>query len=284
MQYRPGNTSNSTTGKRRLVYPGWRRFITTDPLVSHEDPYNHLDSTADTAGTSVPHGYTTFSLTQVATGKTSGAEMGSYLIPLTNQFGERVKFTDAFCLLTMVETIAVTEDFGDTDQHQPAWGFGISSLAADIGEKDGASNDVLQSGLHRYKTGGGADRYGTYSSSDATAGSATENTAYPLVITEWVIGPGAGSTNPELDTNYTMSNSYDVASQGYTKSAAPDGLFKSQTTDAATFQQSDGQVYIYAFCGTIASSTDSHTAATVTCRLWYTCVSDPSGYARFTGT
>ncbi len=284
MQRRPGDFSNSTTGKRRLIHPGWRRFVTTDAGVVHADPYNHLDGATETVGSSVIHGYTTFSLTQVATGKASGAEMGSYLIPLTNQFGERVNFTDAFCLLTMVETIDVTEDFGGSDQHQPAWGLGISSIAADIGEKDGASNDVLQAGLHRYKDNSNNSKYGTYASSDATAGSATENNCKRLMITEWVIGPGAGSTNPELDTNYTMSNSYDVSGSSYAKSGSPDGLFKSQATDAPTFQESDGQVYLYAFCGTIASSTDSHTAATVKCRLWYMCVSDPSGYARFTGT
>jgi len=273
VQRRPGDFSNSTTGKRRLIYPGWRRFNLNDSTVTHEDPSNHVTSWTETAGSSVVAGYTTVTLTNGCSAASPG-EAGVWVIPLTNKWGEPVLLSDAFCLMTMCEFVAITEDYGLAGQHQPMFGLGISQDPTDIDNTD-TDNEALGSGL-MVDSGPNLETIRFRGPGSAS----TTNNGKKLLMTDFHIGPGIGS-EIEQDTNWCSFNSYDVSGQNYDMYTANTGTIMVQTTDSNTFSI-DTQAYLFAFCGSKLSETAGGTPPTISFRLWYMCHSDPSGWARFT--
>ena len=273
MQRRPGDFSNSTTGKRRLIHPGWRRFNLNDSTVTHEDPSNHVTGWTETAGSSVVHGYTTVTLTNGCAAKHPG-QVGVWIIPLTNKWGEPVLITDAFCLMTMCEFVGVTEEYGNANEHQPMFGLGISQLGADV-DSTGGGNRALGSGL-MVDAGPNLE---TVRFRDATSSNTTNN-GKKLLMTDFHIGPGVGSDN-EQDTNWCTWNSYDLSGDNYDRHTSNEAVVRSQELDGNTFNET-GQAYLFAFCGSKTAETAGGTPATVSFRLWYMCHSDPSGWARFT--
>lgn len=287
---RPGDFSQTTTGKNYPHYHGWRRFNTNDSNIVHEDPNNQVDGATETTGTSVVDGHTTFTLTDSTSAVTPPADMGIWCqsTPLTDMYGVPVNFSSAFTLMTMVEFISVTGDVqtSGSTKHTPSFGLGIATLApGGTGSEtiNTSDNKCFGSGLNVI-TDTPTFRAIRFS---GAGGSVVHTVAgqKPLLVTDYHIGPGLG-TYKEEDTNWIHATNFDTSGNSYAKfkpSSTTDGTLRQyQATDAASID-TDGPIYLFAFAGSYTASNGSFDPAVVKCRLWYMVNSDPSGWARFTG-
>lgn len=279
----PGNIAVTQTGRRRHVYSGWRTFSVLDPNATVNDPNSQCSESSTGDGlTMTADGNVQFTLKDALTGQTAIQNMCCVSIPLTNKFGEAVTFLDAFTLKTQIEFISVSGDYaaatGNTNLHQPLFGFALGQNQSDI---DGSSNanKFLGRGLLFDQQSGGVPKFKTYYGRSYQSAGSQQNDSSALktttkhLISNWQVGPAVGTANAEGNSARINSWAGQNASGSYAKNTQVGVWGLTINQDAAVFN-TDGQVYLFAWFGSICDTDGSNDPAVVTCKMRYMCDSN----------
>tara|TARA_R110000796_G_scaffold120346_2_gene234497 strand:+ start:481 stop:1332 length:852 start_codon:yes stop_codon:yes gene_type:complete len=273
----PGGIANTTTGQRKRKHMGWRNF---DPLAADvvaEDPNDMIASIANTGGNIVA----TFQ-TACDTDSEHVQDYAVFVIPLTNNFGEGVKFSDPFSLLTQIEFISATGDHSGSSQPELAWGLGICENASDI--DNASTNKYIAHGLSQGNSTNGGQHSMLQGKSYQTAGQQRSYTSNMgantgLCHATYFVGPAAGSNTASKNIN-VVGTAGAFSGGSYAKDLSVTYDAYDIANDDASFE-GDTQVYLFAWVGSYGNTWDfssSGTAPVLTCRLRYMIQSDPTGW------
>ena len=283
MSQLPGSIKAKNIGIRRRKSLGWRSFDLQAPNVTAEDPNSMIASATMTAGNCV----VTFP-TACTTDSEHAIDYAIFGIPLVNNYGEAVKFTTPFCLMTQVEFIGCTGDRGANNEPHVAFGMGIGENASNF---DDGTNQWMMGGLVivgdqadpnmsmvRSKSSGAAGRARNITSNlGAASGTGLQHTSF-------YVGPAVGSLADAESVAINM-NTGGYSGNSYAQDTSVTSYQYDHHNDDSHFQE-DGQVYLYAFFGSYGETWDycgGGTPPVLTCRLRYLVTSDPAGWGG-TGT
>ena len=272
----PGGFSRQFQGRRQHYRVGWRDFDPGTSAATLEDPNNQVDSVTTTTD-----GRIVVTFTDALTGENKIHEMACITIPLTNKQGQPVMWTDAFVLKTQVEFISITGDWrnGAANQHTPVWGLGICKNQTDI---DGSSsaNKFIGRGLHILQVDGSGDpKFRTYvgKSNQATNSSQGDSSNLGVntkqVISEFYVGPAVGADTSLKESVYMTGWAGNNATGSYAKNTNIN-LHSYGITHNDAVPDTDTQVYLFAFFGSIDDTDGSNDPAVLTCKLRYMCNSN----------
>lgn len=275
----PGDFSHRSLGVSKHVHVGWHDFNPGAPDATLDDPNGQVDSVVSSTD-----GQIVVTFTDVLTGENKIHEMACIAIPLKNKAGEQVFFTDAFVLKTQVEFISITGDYstGAANQHTPVWGLGICKNKGGTGnEIDGSTsaNKFIGRGLHILQKSGSDPKFRTYKGKSNQAASSSQNdsadlgTAVKQVISQFYVGPAVGADTSLKRAVYSSGWAGNNATGSYAKNTSINILtYDISHNDAVP--DTDTQVYLFAFFGSIDDTDGSNDPAVVTCKLRYMCNSN----------
>jgi len=286
-----GPIAHRTTGRARYYRDGWQQFYATGATVVQEDPNTYKDTVVETTGNTV----FTFADSISATGATKVHPAQGWVaaMPLTGPDGTAITLGKPFALRTMIEMISISGDYSRTDNDDKNWpviSMGIGTNATDYtGTAVVADANRHVFAGYRIRATGSQDietnaymiysyLSGTGSGHTTATGSTTNQTGYPLMVTDYMIGPdmsdgsgGAESINGLINIcTFADSNAGTPYEKGPTISQK--GLSADRGFNA------DSQVFLYvSIADQDAGANDgSNTAVTLTCRFWYMLTHDMS--------
>ena len=280
---KPGNISKQSNVIRRRKSLGWRNFELNAANVVAEDPNSMIASSAMTGGNCV----VTFP-TACTTDSEHAIDYAIFGIPLVNNYGEAVKFTTPFSLMTQVEFISCTGDRGANNEPHVAFGLGIGENASNF---DDGTNQWMMGGLAIVGDQADPNMSMIRSKSSGATGKARNNTfnlgaasVTGLQHSTFYVGPAVGSLADAESVAINM-NTGTYSGGLYAQDTSVTSYQYDHHNNDSTFQE-DGQVYLYAFFGSYGETWDfsgGGTPPVLTCRLRYLVTSDPTGWGG-TGT
>ena len=270
----PGGIKHEGLGNQTPADFGWRRFMLGDVRNTHEDPDSNIASYTETAG---PLGYTEVTLTDIITTTgTNPCYKGVWVQPLVGPTGQPVDLSKPFVLMTMIEAIAMSGDFGGTQKHKPIFGLGICDYTSDI---DHASNRYLTVGWDQNgNTFPNGVKIGRGTASNYNVTGAANDADTKLIVATFYHGPDTGASMAAASNTTAIFNFYKDSSEGYRRNTNVTLLTQALGTLATNAIKSVTQAQIFAYFGSRTDTDGSEDEAVTKFRLWYMVTHDPTGW------
>ena len=241
------------------------------------DSESHIDSFTETAG---PLGYTEVTFNDaITTAGTNPKFKAIYVRPLVGPTGQPVDFSKPFTLMTMIEAINHTGDFGDGDKCRMMYGLGMSA-------HDGV-NDAVSHADNRYISLGWDQNNATFPNgmkpgkgrvSNYQVSSASSNADCKLLVTTFSHGPDVGASMAVGSNTMATFSYYEVSGEDYRRDTSASNINFILTDLTADAIKAVTQVQLFAYVGARITIDGSNDPAVAKFRLWYMVTHDPTGW------